>query len=130
LEQYCAVLSEKGCPLPTCWGFIDGTLRKIARPSQNQRIVYNGWKRYHALKFHTIITPDGLHAHVWGPVEGRLVDQTLYAESGLANILREHSHDTNGIPLQIYGDPAYGLSEHLISPFPGEQHYTSAGRVQ
>ena len=33
------------------WGFIDGTVRPICRPSHDQRIFYNGQKRTHASKF-------------------------------------------------------------------------------
>lgn len=119
LEEFCASLSDKGCPVKTCWAFIDGKLQKIARPSQNQRIVYNGWKRIHALKFHSLITPDGIHSNVWGPVEGRIVDRDLCKESGLAEILARYAFDESSRPLQIYGDPAYGLSAHLLSPFQG-----------
>ena len=32
-------------------GFIDGTVRPISRPEQNQRIVYDGHKRVHGIKY-------------------------------------------------------------------------------
>ncbi|KIO20073.1 hypothetical protein M407DRAFT_81945, partial [Tulasnella calospora MUT 4182] len=119
LQEYATAISTKcGFEVPV-WGFIDGTLRKVARPIQNQRILYNGWKRIHALKWHSVITPDGLHSHVFGPVEGRRHDETLYKESGLAAILDEYSWDPERNPLAIYGDPAYGLGPHLLSPFKG-----------
>ncbi|KIO28419.1 hypothetical protein M407DRAFT_182246 [Tulasnella calospora MUT 4182] len=119
LQQYAEAISSKcGFKVPV-WGFIDGTLRKVAHPILNQRILYNGWKRIHALKWHSVITPDGLHAHVFGPVEGRRHDETLYKESGLAAILDEHSWDPEGNPLAVYGDPAYGIGRHLLSPFKG-----------
>lgn len=70
LKEYANAVTAKGAPTTNVWGFIDGTLRKTARPVRNQRIVYNGWKRIHALKWHSIITPDGIHAHVFGPIEG------------------------------------------------------------
>ena len=48
----CAVaVHQHGAPLPNCFGFIDGTVRPIARPQHNQRVVYNGHKRLHAMKF-------------------------------------------------------------------------------
>lgn len=119
LQQYAKAISTKcGFEVPV-WGFIDGTLRKVARPLLNQRILYNGWKRIHALKWHSVITPDGLHAHVFGPVEGRRHDETLYKESGLTKILDEYSWDPEGNPLAVYGDPAYGIGRHLLSPFKG-----------
>lgn len=119
LKSYADAVHLKGAPLSTCWGFIDGTLRPIARPVWNQRVVYNGWKRIHALKFHAVVTPDGIISHLYGPVEGRRHDETLYRESGLAELLERHSFAPNGSPLVIYGDPAYGLSTHLISPYKG-----------
>ena len=51
LEMYAAAITSRGSPLDNCFGFIDGTVRPIARPGENQRIVYNGHKRVHALKF-------------------------------------------------------------------------------
>ena len=34
----------------------------------NQRVVYNGPKRVHALKFQAIALPNGLIANIYGPV--------------------------------------------------------------
>ena len=39
LEQYAAVIRRRNSPLENCWGFIDGTLRKIARPVYWQEAV-------------------------------------------------------------------------------------------
>ena len=44
-------IHAKGAALQQCWGFIDGTVRPIARPTRNQRIMYSGHKRIHCLKF-------------------------------------------------------------------------------
>lgn len=39
-------------PLQNCFGFIDGTLRPISWPGENQGIrLYNGRNRVHVLKF-------------------------------------------------------------------------------
>ena len=51
LEGYARAIHSKGSPLPNCFGFIDGTVRLICRPEQNQRIVYKGHKRVHCLKY-------------------------------------------------------------------------------
>src|SRR4051794_28192081 len=42
------------------WGFIDGTVRPIARPTRHQRQVYNGHKRVHAIKFQSAVERPGL----------------------------------------------------------------------
>ena len=51
LEMYAKAISDKGAALPNYFDFVDGTIRQISRPGKNQRIVYNGHKRVHALKF-------------------------------------------------------------------------------
>ena len=73
LEQYADAVTAKGSPLTNCFGFIDGTVRPISRPGQNQRIVYNGHKRVHSLKFQSVTLPNGLIAYLFGPV-GKLDD--------------------------------------------------------
>ncbi|QRV83926.1 DDE superfamily endonuclease [Ceratobasidium sp. AG-Ba] len=118
LAEFAQVVYKKGAALKTVWGFVDGTLRRTARPVRNQRILYNGWKRIHALKFHSVCTPDGIHSHVFGPVEGRRHDETVYRQSNLERILDLYSYSPDGSPLVIYGDPAYGLSS-LITPYKG-----------
>ena len=68
MEMYAAAITARGAPLQTCFGFIDGTVRPIARPGENQRILYNGHKRVHALKFQSVVLPNGLIANMYGPV--------------------------------------------------------------
>ena len=72
LQEYADVIHAKGAPLENCFGFIDGTVRPIARPDQQQRIVYNGHKRVHSLKFQSVALPNGLIGNMYGPV-GKLV---------------------------------------------------------
>ena len=48
--------------------FVDGTVRPISRPDENQRVVYNGHKRVHGLKFKSVVIPNGLIAHLYRPV--------------------------------------------------------------
>ena len=45
-ELFAEVIHTKGAPLGNCWGFVDGTTRPVCRPGQNQRLLYNGHKRY------------------------------------------------------------------------------------
>lgn len=68
LQEYAAVIHEKGAPLDNCFGFIDGTVRPISRPGQHQRVVYNGHKRVHSLKFQSVALPNGLIGNMYGPV--------------------------------------------------------------
>lgn len=68
LDIYTDAISNKGAALDNCFGFIDGTIRPICRPTQNQRIVFNGHKRVHSLKFQSVTLPNGLIANLYGPV--------------------------------------------------------------
>ena len=68
LRTYADAIHQKGAALNNFWGFIDGTVRLICHPLQNQRIVYNGHKWVHALKFQSIVTPNGLIANLYDPV--------------------------------------------------------------
>ena len=60
LQRYADAIHQKGAALDNCLGFIDGTVSPICRPKQNQRVVYNGHKRVHALKFQSVVAPNGL----------------------------------------------------------------------
>lgn len=68
LQVYANAVSAKGSPLDNCFGFIDGTVRPICRPRENQRVVYNGHKRVHALKFQSVALPNGIIGNMYGPV--------------------------------------------------------------
>jgi hypothetical protein len=119
LAAFAAVIHAKGAPVDFVPAFIDGTLQNTARPVFNQRIVFNGWKRRHCLKYQCVLTPDGIVIHIFGPVEGRRHDLTVYRQSGLQSILDAHFWSPNGTQLCIYGDPAYSRAPHLISPYKG-----------
>lgn len=68
LQTYADAIRMKGSALPNCFGFIDGTVRPICRPQENQRIVYNGHKRVHGLKYQSVALPSGMIANMYGPV--------------------------------------------------------------
>ncbi|KAF8596773.1 hypothetical protein BDV93DRAFT_534656 [Ceratobasidium sp. AG-I] len=101
LAAYAEAVYSKGAALSTYWGFVDGTLQQIARPTYNQRIVYNRWKRIHGLKFHLVVTLDELHSHLFGPVEGRQHNSTVYYWSGLTDLLDKYSYGPDGLLLVI-----------------------------
>ena len=53
LQTYADAVYAKGAALNNCFGFIDGTVRPIARPGENQRVVYNGLKSSNHWLFQT-----------------------------------------------------------------------------
>ena len=91
LEIFADVVHHKGAPLANCWGFIDGTVRPITRPGKNQRVLYNGHKKIHSLKFQSVVAPNGLIANLFGPVEGRKHDSGMLADSNLLNLLGQQA---------------------------------------
>lgn len=113
-------VEEKVGALNNCIGFIDGTVLEIARPDDDalQNVCYNGHKRKHALKFQAVTTADGLFYHVYGPVEGRRHDWTLYMRSGLDEQMEDVLY-IDGIQYCIYGDSGYNSRPYLEVPFQG-----------
>ncbi|XP_065656915.1 uncharacterized protein LOC105845632 isoform X2 [Hydra vulgaris] len=117
LERYALAIHNKGAPLDFCWGFVDGTVRPVCRPGQDQQVLYNGHKRVHSIKFQSVVAPNGLIANLFGPVEGCRHDSSMLASSNLYNLLLQNSVRPNGDPLCIYGDLAYPLRTHLQTPY-------------
>ena len=78
LQSYADAIYAKGAAIDNCFGFIDGTVRPIARPGEYQRIVYNGHKRVHALKFQSLALPNGIIGNMFGPVGEYILSFMLY----------------------------------------------------
>lgn len=127
LKKYVAAVHDAGAPLSGIWGFIDCTIRWIACPSQWQRVAYNGHKKFHALKFQAIMLPNGIFAHLFGPEPGQHNNNFLLNKSQLIDTcakfaVRDGTDEHTPAEarfLQIFGDPAYGISNQIISPFAG-----------
>ncbi|GJJ68191.1 nuclease HARBI1 [Entomortierella parvispora] len=128
LEQFAAVIREAGSPLQDVVGFIDGTVRPIARPMENQRQEYNGHHRVHAMKFQAVTTPDGIVVHLSGPYHGKQHDTAMYRISRLQDTLLERVKDVAGNNMCIFGDQGYELSPVLQVAFPGRDNELTAGQ--
>ena len=87
-------------------------------------MVYNCHKRVRALKLQSIVSPNGLSANLFGPVEGRQHDSGMLAMSGLLPQLQHMSFPPTGQAMYIYGDPAYPHRIHLQCPFARRQERT------
>ena len=85
LETFANAIFQKSGAMQNCLGFVDGTVRPVSRPSRNQRVLYNGHKKVHALKFQSVAVPTGLVANLYDPVEGKRHHSAMLAESGLYN---------------------------------------------
>lgn len=109
---------------PDVFGFIDGTVRAIARPTINQESMFNGHKRHHALKYHVLVTPDGIISHMSNAEPGNTHDFRIYENSGLREILDVHAFDENNEPLAIFGDAAYHIERHVMTGYPESNEMT------
>jgi hypothetical protein len=84
LKYYARKVRHYGNPIPNIWGFIDGTKFPICRPGGPtflQAANYSGHPGYHCLSYQAVISADGMFAHVYGGVEGRLNDLNLLEDS-------------------------------------------------
>lgn len=69
--------------------------------------------------FQSVVSPDGMICHLFGPIEGRRHDAFMLAESELLHKLQNKMNKPNGDPYVIYGDPAYPVRRHILAPFRG-----------
>jgi hypothetical protein len=119
MQTYAAVVAQKTGQFARkmrIFGFIDGTFKSTCRPTKDQRIVYNGKDRAHGLKYQALTAPDGLILHLAGPFEGARHDAFTFLESQLEDMLRDKM-TALGRTYRMYGDPAYTLSDYLLTPF-------------
>ena len=119
LQQYAKAI-EKSAGVVNIWGFIDGTVRPIARPIAEQ---YSGHTGSYGMKFQSIVTPDGLISSLYGPEIVPKEDRILWMECGLEPILRNLfesnlvSNSSDSSMLFLYGNPAYVPSVGIMGPF-------------
>ena len=57
---------------------------------------------------------------MFGPIEGRRHDAFMLSVSGILDKIK-YLTQPNGEPYVLYGDPAYGVSGNILSPFRGQQ---------
>lgn len=119
LLHLCRVGYEKNDVMDNIWGFIDATIRPCARPVRFQKVVYNGKNRVHSIKFQSIVTWDGMIAHLSGPWAGARHDSGIFAESSLPDVLRSLPcvASVGNPPIALYADEGYALSPRIFVPY-------------
>jgi len=117
LQEYTNAITRQGSPLTNCFGFVDGTVRPICRPGEKQRIVYNGHKRVHALKFQSVALPNGLIGNLYGPVEGRRHDAGMLKDSGLLTSPEREAYSPRGDVVSLWR-PCLPPSSSFYGPLP------------
>jgi nuclease HARBI1 len=98
------------------WGFLDGTFRRVARPSKGQRDQYSGYKRSHGQQYQAVITPDGIIVSLKGASLGSRNDLRMWHESGLDATLTPLVTRGNYVN-HLYGDKAYQGQNLIMAPY-------------
>ena len=81
LTAFSQVLRERSCPEGHCFGFVDGTMFTICRPTVGQEAMYNGWKRHHKVKYQCVVLPNFMIGDWFGSAPGRAHDSQVSAHS-------------------------------------------------
>ncbi len=87
--DYAAAINDAGGPIKNCIGFTDSTVREISNPAEHPRLVYKGHHRVYAIKFQSVVSPDGLLLNLVGPWLGIRHDSRIFQESGVKDLLKE-----------------------------------------
>jgi hypothetical protein len=116
LETFCAAVRQKS-GLSICFGFIDGTVRPVCKPSVLQGSCYNGKDRVHALKYQALTTPDGMFLQLAGPWPGARHDQHMVKSSGLVNYIADLPRRHDGAMFVVYGDQGYASGPGIETPY-------------
>ncbi len=86
-------------------GYIDGTIKRICKPTLFQAVCYSGHKKLHGMKYQIVTGADGIMYNVYGPVEGRRHDITLLHKSNLLALLASpifvNVADPDGMDLSV-----------------------------
>ena len=119
MPYYAMLIQQKMEGLMDCiWDFIDGTIRRTARPLYHQQSIYTHFKKRHGVKFQSVTVPEGFIACLQGPWPSKTHDACMLHDSGLIEKLEETMPATgNGMVYAMYGDLAYEQSIYLPCGF-------------
>lgn len=84
----------------------------------DQENYFSGHKRFHCVKYQSLLGPDGIIASLKGGWPGRRHDAAMFAESNLYAELEREAVFPDGSKFVLYGDQAYGIRELLLTPYP------------
>ena len=119
LTLFASRIAAKTQARPCCVAFIDGTLRPICRPTEDQADNYSGHRKMHAIKFQGMMCPDGIFYHMAGPYPAPWHDARVLRNSGLMTHLQRNLM-INNVQHFAYADGAYPLMSCLMAPFKGD----------
>ena len=119
MPYYAQLIRQKTYGLMDCvWGFIDGTIRKTARPVYHQRSLFTRFKKGHSVTFQSVTLPDGYIAYLMGPWPDQTHDVRMLRESQLQGELQAiMPPNADTAVYALYGDLAYAQSIYLLGGF-------------
>lgn len=136
VPMYVAAISRVTGYSTNTFGFLDGTLRACANPTNGAHLrLYTGFIKRCAIKFMGANTPDGL---LWldGPYAGSAHDWNVYGQTPwhgeLANInaaVRVLHPNLAPALYNLYGDAAFKAQGYICAPFDMRQ-LQGASRAQ
>ncbi|PWW80372.1 hypothetical protein C7212DRAFT_171072, partial [Tuber magnatum] len=71
------------------WGWIDGTMCSFCRPSEDQAVYYNSYKKAHGFQFQSIITSNRIMSDLHRPYTGPGGNWIMWSDSELEAIFGE-----------------------------------------
>ena len=119
MPYYAMLIQQKMKGLMDCvWGFIDGRIRRTARPLYHQWSIYTCFKKCHGIKFQSVTVLEGFIACLQGPWPSKTHDACMLCDSRLIEKLEGTMPTTgNGVVYAMYGDLAYVQSIYLLGGF-------------
>ena len=116
LERFAGAIAVKSGS-NRVFGFIDGTVRPIPKPTYLQAAVYNGKDRVHAIKYQALVTPDGMLQQLAGPWPGSRHDMHMLHQSQLRAFVRSLPARGDGTSFVVYADQGYAESAEVETPY-------------
>jgi hypothetical protein len=118
LERFSAAIEAKsGIGGRFIFGFVDGTVRPMPKPSHLQSAVYNGKDRRHALKYQSVVTPDGMLHQLAGPWPGARHDMHMLRNSALLPYVNGLPRAADGTQYSVYADCGYAERDGIVTPY-------------
>ena len=118
LQRFSAAIEAKsGIGGRFIFGFVDGTVRPMPKPSHLQSAVYNGKDRRHALKYQSVVTPDGMLHQLAGPWPGARHDMHMLRNSALLPYVNGLPRAADGTQYSVYADCGYAERDGIVTPY-------------
>ena len=115
---YYAMLIQQKMEGLMVWGFIDGTIRRTARPLYHQWSNYTCFKKCHGIKFQSVTVLEGFITCLQGLWPSKTHDACMLHDLGLIEKLEANmATNGNGVVYALYGDLAYAPSIYLLGGF-------------